>query len=127
VIRFDGLYASPPQTLEGDSLVFFGYLRFYADGMVIDCTSSGTPEQVIRWFDRDNPSQPFMLRGHYSLSDDEISFSPEFSYQDEGEEVLMKIDYKGHVRDDGATLDLTIASLINGHARKDIYRFAQEK
>jgi hypothetical protein len=93
--------------------------------MVIDCSSSGTPEQVMRWFDRDNPAQPFMLRGYYTMSGDEISFSPEFSYQDEGEEVLMKIAYEGYVKDDGVTLDLTVTSLINGHTRKDVYRFAQ--
>ena len=125
MLRFDGLYVAPPQTFGNDSTVYFGYLRFYADGTVIDCSSTGTPEQVIRWFDRDNPDQRSLLRGSYFTDGDEIVFSPEFTDQDEGLEILMRIDYKGHIKDDGATLELSVASQINGYTHEEVYHFAQ--
>src|SRR6476646_5874517 len=106
MIRFDGIYASPPKTLKDGSLVVLDYLRFYDDGLVIHCVSTGTPEQVIRWFDRDNPAQSTLLRGPYSIKDDEISFSPEFRDYDEGEEIVMKAEYRGQIEDAGETLDL---------------------
>ncbi len=62
MLRFDGLYVGPPRQTPGDAMVFFDYLRFYEDGWVINCVSSGTPEQVIRWFYRDNPGQTGLLQ-----------------------------------------------------------------
>jgi len=109
----------------GDSIAYFGYLRSYADGEVIDCSSTGTPEQVIRWFDRDNPDQRSLLRGSYYTDGDEISFSPEFIVHGERQEILMKIDYEGHIMEDGAALELSIVSRINGYSNQVVYRFAR--
>jgi hypothetical protein len=125
MLRFDGLYVTPPMLSPGDSVAYFGYLRFYADGEVIDCSSRGRPDQVIRWFDRDNPDQKSLLRGSYHTNGDEISFSPEFTDQDEGQEILMQIDYEGHIKEDGAALELSVVSRINGYTHQVVYRFAQ--
>jgi hypothetical protein len=119
------VYVTPPQSLAGDPTVYFGYLRFYADGMVIDCSSIGTPEQVIRWFDRDNPDQRSLLRGSYETDGNEISFSPELIDQDEGQEIVMRIDYRGHIKDGGDTLELSVASRINGYAHEEVYRYVK--
>jgi hypothetical protein len=91
-------------------MVFFDYLRFYEDGLVIKCVSLGTPEQVIRWFYRENPEQSSLLRGPHTLNGDEITFSPEFHDMDEGQEILMKTDYRGRIIDDGAALELEVGS-----------------
>ena len=125
MLRFDGLYVTPPLSSAGDSTVYFGYLRFYEDGIVIDCSSTGTPAQVMKWFDRDNPDQRFLLKGAYTLDGDEIVFSPEFTDWDEGYEIPMKIDYRGRILDDGARLELSIASQINGYVHDEVYTFVQ--
>ena len=85
-------------------MVFFDYLRFYEDGRVINCVSSGTPEQVIRWFYRDNPSQVGLLQDRYTVQGDHIAFSPEFRDIDEGVEMLIKVDYRGQIGNGGMTL-----------------------
>src|SRR3954470_18164421 len=85
MLRFDGLYVSPAHMTARDPVPYYAYLRFYEDGWVIDCSSTGTPQQVIRWFYRDNPEQPSLLTGRYTISGEEISFSPEFIDYDEGQ------------------------------------------
>jgi hypothetical protein len=110
MLRFDGLYVGPPKTSVGSSEPYWDYLRFYEDEWVINCVSLGLPEQVIRWFYRDNPAQTTLLRGRFDLHGDHISFSPEFRDMDEGEEMVLKTDYEGRVLDDGATLELRVGS-----------------
>ncbi len=125
MLRFDGLYAGPPKTSAGDTRVFFDYLRFYEDGLVINCVSLGTPEQVIGWFYRDNPQQGTLLRGPFILKGDAISFSPEFRDMDEGEEIVMRVDYEGRIIDDGLALELKVGSPREGAHPTETYHFAK--
>jgi len=125
MIRFDGLYGTPPKPLKDGSLVVFDYLRFYADGWVIHCVSTGTAEQVIRWFDRDNPEQRTLLRGPYHVRGDAITLRPELRDYDEGEEIVMKADYRGYIKDGGETLDLVATSQKDGSEHPEVFRFVQ--
>jgi len=125
MIRFDGIYVTPPKTLKDGSLVVYDYLRFYDDGLVIHCVSTGTPEQVMSWFDRDNPAQSTLLRGPYHIKNDEIGFSPEFRDHDEGEEIVMKAEYGGRIEDGGETLDLISTSQTDGSKHREVFRFVQ--
>jgi hypothetical protein len=125
MLRFDGLYAGPPKTSGGDPRLFFDYLRFYEDGSVINCVSLGTPEQVIRWFYRENPEQSSLLRGLYTLNDAEISFSPEFRDMDEGQEIVIKTDYRGLILDGGLALELQVGSTEKGANPTEIYHFTK--
>jgi len=125
MLRFDGLYAGPPKTSGGGDQVFFDYLRFYEDGVVINCVSLGKPEQVIRWFYRENPEQSSLLRGPYTLNGDEISFSPEFRDMDEGQEIVIKTDYQGLIVDGGLALELQVGSTKEGANSREIYHFTK--
>jgi hypothetical protein len=124
MLRFDGLYVGPPKTSGRSSEPYCDYLRFYEDGWVINCVSMGTPEQVIRWFYRDNPTQVALLRGRFNLQGDYICFSPEFRDWDEGEEILLKIDYEGRIMEGGEALELRVGSPEKGLGRIETYRFA---
>jgi hypothetical protein len=125
LLRFDGLYVGPPKTSGGSSEPNWDYLRFYEDGWVINCVSLGTPEQVIRWFYRDNPAQTFLLKGPFDLQGDHISFSPEFRDIDEGVETVTKTDYEGQVVDDGNALELKVGSPERGPGHIETYRFVE--
>ena len=125
MIRFDGLYVTLPKRLEDGSLVVFDYLRFYADGWVIHCVSTGTPREVIRWFDRGNPAQSHLLKGRYNIQGNEISFSPEFRDYDEGEEIVMRAEYRGRIEDGGETLNLVATSQVDGSEHPGVFRFVQ--
>ncbi|MEO8287379.1 MAG: hypothetical protein ABI670_13220 [Chloroflexota bacterium] len=125
MLRFDGLYQAPADLSKAEPVDYFDYLRFYEDGWVIDCTSSGTPEQVIAWFYRDNPEQPAQLTGRYIIDGDMISFSPEYRYDDEGEEVVMLIEYDGVIKDGGSILDLQVSSRMTGHKSVKVFRFVR--
>jgi hypothetical protein len=126
MIRFDGLYVGPPRQNQGDPAVFFDYLRFYENGSVINCVSSGTPEQVIRWFHKDNPSQVGLLRDRYTVQGDHITFSPAFRDMDEGEEMLIKVDYSGQIKEGGEILELIVGDQMNNSSNPaQTYHFAR--
>jgi uncharacterized protein (TIGR02996 family) len=51
------------------------YLRFYSDGTVLSVISTGTPEEIRRWFARESLPRLGLARGSYTLSGDRLSFS----------------------------------------------------
>ena len=67
VLKFNGLYFKDDLGTHGYSR----YLRFYDDGEVIRTFSNGTPEDVVRWFDRNHPSTD---KGRYELQGRNIQF-----------------------------------------------------
>ena len=113
-----GYYRSQPQAawLPGadaplsDGPVSTMYLRFYADGRVIGVSSTGTPEQIVAWFDYSNDSLP---RGEYRVEGDRLTFST-------GSE-LGSVDYEGRI--DGGTLHLKSHSHINGRDNTHTLRY----
>ncbi|MFG1690699.1 hypothetical protein ACGF5M_00850 [Gemmatimonadota bacterium] len=102
-VHFDGLY----QAASSQSGVF-KYLRFYADGTVVSVSSTGTLEQVARWFNRTASS-----KGRYTVRDLEIEFS---STSPEG-----TVDYEGTIEPNGLTLKWY--SHINGREGSGEYQF----
>ena len=66
-LRYDGIYCSVDS-----SAGYAYYLRFYADGLVLSVTSTGTPAQVIRWFRREDPAAS---RGKYVVKKQRIRFT----------------------------------------------------
>lgn len=117
-VQTQGMYRSQAQAawLPGGSEplaagpTLYAYLRFYADGRVISVSSTGTPEQIARWF-------------HYAH--DSVS---EGSYQIEGDRLRFSInsgtgivDYDGRI--DGDTLRLNSHSHINGRDNTQTLRF----
>lgn len=124
MLRFDGLYVGPPKTSKDGFGPYFDYLRFYKDGWVINCVSLGTPREVVRWFYRDNPAQTALLKGRFDLQGDRISFSPEFRDMDEGEEMVIRVDYQGRITENGDALELTVSSSQKPPGAEEMYRFA---
>jgi hypothetical protein len=96
-MRFDGLYIAPG---EG----YTAYLRFYPDGEVISCSSTGTPEEVSRWFARGRQPPTACTR-----NGDKVSFEFWIDFSDRGEPAP-----KGAIRYSG---DLT------GSDTEETYRF----
>ena len=47
IVRTDGIYQAP-----SDQSNTFSYLRFYRDGAVSQCTSTGKPEDVAKWLSK---------------------------------------------------------------------------
>ena len=87
MLRFDGLYryvfGEVDAGYSGQS-----YLRFYEEGEVLSCSTGGTPEQVIRWFHRDNPAMP---RGRWRAIHGTLYFS---LLQDD---ALVAEEYEGYI------------------------------
>jgi hypothetical protein len=48
-LRFDGIYQHKEEGKPVSS-----YLRFYADGTALSTSSTGTPEQISKWFNRES-------------------------------------------------------------------------
>lgn len=65
-LRYDGIYRhqkpSKPVSL---------YLRFYADGTALSTGSTGTPEQISKWFNREATGGA----GYYTVQKDQIHFT----------------------------------------------------
>ena len=101
-VLFDGLYQS-----KGENSSY--YLRFYQDGTVPIVSSTGTPEQVAKWFYKDNRRS----RGFYSIRGPKIKFSDE-GYQG-------TVDYEGLIKKD--VLEIDIYSHINGWKGKKEFKF----
>lgn len=110
VLRTDGLYASKFPVDYG-AFLSFSYLRFYADGTVIESTVHGErTNEIMSWFNKTNRR---VAKGHYSLSGTSI----EFSVRSEAGVV----NYWGEVA--GEELHLEFLSQINGNRGDDEYSF----
>jgi uncharacterized protein (TIGR02996 family) len=88
------------------------YLRLFGDGVVISVTSTGSPEQVLRWFD---PEHPRISKGRYSLDFTARSLHVYFSSTgDKG-----TVDYTGTF--EGQSILVDVHSRINGRRARERY------
>lgn len=104
-LRFDGLYWAQMSSCRS-------YLRFYADGTVLQASTSGEPEQIARWFGKAHTDLP---RGTYTFEGMSIEFSTASS---DG-----TVDYEGQVNDEA--IELSSHSRINGHKDRTTFSFVQ--
>lgn len=102
-LHFDGLYQGPEETWQGYR--GWSYLRIMPNGDVVDVSSIGTPQEVIRWL---NPDRINASKGRVTLQGKKISFSTVSS--------AGQVDYLGEVN--GSQIVLDIYSRINGHTTK---------
>ena len=91
-IRYDGLYCRFYED-------YTSYLRFYKDGTVISVSSTGSPEDLKKWF-----NAPYENSGTYSNVDNIISFETTSS--------VGTVSYHGKILKDRLVLDRH--SYING-------------
>lgn len=117
MLRYNGLYVSDIPWVNSTESSYFSYLRFYEDGFVIQVTSSGTPEQLTSWFNKENPVNSKGLYYHST------------PYRDEPDEKLHfavvsaegVVGYMGEVVND--QLILRSYSLINDHSDTKTFSF----
>lgn len=67
-LKFNGLYFCDFMNSHGTNR----YLRFYEDGEVIWCLSTGKPGNVVRWFHKNHAATT--TKGHYQLQGRNIQF-----------------------------------------------------
>jgi hypothetical protein len=104
-VKVDGVY----QHKEGGNAY---YLRFFPDGEVISVTSTGTPKEIAKWF---NKSSDAVSKGQYTISGPHIKFS---SADADG-----TVDYEGEIK--GDELLLKTYSHINGYRGSEEYKFVK--
>jgi len=92
-LRFDGFYRS--EVVDAD-LHATEYLRFYPDGIVLRCCSTGEPQQVANWFRRELWTRFMDEKFRYSVKGRSIRFREYFGD--------TKIWHSGTIR--GQYLDL---------------------
>jgi hypothetical protein len=109
VLRFDGVY----QSEKTDN--HYHYARFYADGTVITVSSTGTPQQVTKWFDRKKAD---IARGTYVITGTRIVFSTESK-----EGVDQPVDYDGRLK--GETIEARVYSHINQYSGSHSLKFVE--
>ena len=117
MLRYNGLYVSDTPWIDSTETSYFSYLRFYEDGFVIQVTSSGTPEQLASWFNRENPVNSKGLYRHIE------------PYRDDREEKLHfavvsaegVVGYMGDIVN--GQLILRSYSLINDHSDTKTFSF----
>jgi Rap1a immunity proteins len=85
------------------------YLRFYADGTVIEVSSTGAPLQISRWF-----RKPYNQSGKYEVQGSTIRFSITSP-----ENPDYTIDFRGQVQGDMLTLEWL--SYQNGRQEHEIF------
>lgn len=108
--RFDGLYQSEQVEQAEQAESYHYYLRFYADGTVITVSSTGTPAQLERWFDREKAD---LSRGQFTVTAGQIAFS---ATSDTG-----TVNYEGRISAD--RLELASHSEINGNRQTHVFAF----
>lgn len=114
-LRFNGLYvaAGDPPSSGNAADAYSYYLRFYPSGVAITVSSTGSPAEVVSWF---NPADPEMSRGKYTLRENHISFDSTDSYG--------TVEYEGEIEEDG--IHLRTHSLINGHRGSYVFKFIRD-
>jgi len=113
--RTDGVYCNP-------ELPVNYYVRFYPDGFVMTVCSTGTPQQIMRWFRREQAGASFStgsyLNNYKRNNLKMISFSSTCG--------VGTVDYAGEVSLIGeSVLRLDSYSRINGHKATREYQFIQ--
>jgi hypothetical protein len=96
-LRFDGVYI-----LRHPDKGYAEYLRFWADGRVVEASSKATAEQVATWLDGSYGT------GRYTIDGD----GTHIKFQDVSPSGV--VDYEGTITPDGLTLDW--ASHINNQS-----------
>jgi len=109
--QYDGVYMSSREYKTGN-ISYREYIRFYPDGDVIRVSSTGSPEDLRKWFSRE---QPYVSRGKISIEGNRISFSV---LVDKG-----SIDYSGQF--EGDTINLSSYSHATKYRDSDIYLFVK--
>jgi hypothetical protein len=66
-LRFGGIYRHREPSWD-----YATYLRFYAHGTALSVSSTGNPDQIIRWFNR-GPKAP--ESGHYTVRGNRVRFT----------------------------------------------------
>lgn len=92
------------------------FLRFYPDGTVDSVCSTGTPEQVWRWFDREHRKDFGHFHGEYTVRADRLSFFV-------ADDRVGRIEYAGVVG--GRALALALHSRINDFRGVRRYGFVE--
>jgi hypothetical protein len=114
-LRYSGLYQS-----KGTGSKERGYshfVRFFEDGIVITATSSGTPQDLARWFTKEFTKSKYGQSGRFFIDGSLLRFS---SFSREG-----SVDYEGEILADG--LILRSHSHINGYRGISEYKFRKLK
>ncbi len=106
LLKYNGLYTCK---LAED---LNAYIRFYKNGIVLAASSTGNPEQTIRWL---NCSNSFISKGAYEISAPNIRFSTTSS--------CGTVYYNGHI--DEEFLLLNEHSFINGYKTTRTYLFIE--
>jgi hypothetical protein len=88
-------------------------LRFYSDGIVISCSSTGEAEDLKKWFDKDHPN---IGRGNYYKNNNNIYFKIELENG--------TIIYDGVIISDHEII-LNTKSMINEHEGISKYYFVK--
>jgi hypothetical protein len=109
-VQVNGIY----QSKQIDS--YYKYVRFYTDGLVLAVSSTGSPTQIIRWFNREEfAERSYHSSGTYTVSGSNIEFSTTSS--------SGTVDYEGEIQ--GDSLILKTYSHINEHRGIHEYKFIQ--
>jgi len=109
-LRFDGVYKTTQNALAGAN--YWGYLRFYPDGEVIECSSTSLPQDLHKWFSREHGG---LSHGIVAMQEKRVSFS---AVDEQG-----TVDFTGLI--DGDQLRLEFHSLVNDHRGTDVYQFVK--
>lgn len=78
VARTDGLYRSTEGntiTFEGKVVPCWEYLRFYPERTVINTVTIGTPQEIRRWFARENTARISLGIGTYLVSGSLVTYT----------------------------------------------------
>jgi hypothetical protein len=102
-ISYNGLYVA--KNIGKD---YSDYLRFYPDGVVISVVSTGTPRQVIRWFDKRTE-----FKGHF------VNFNGTVFFSIHGSNGT--ISYVGETFKE--SIKLQSHSYITGYESANVYNF----
>jgi hypothetical protein len=111
-VRFDGLYYASGTVTNSSDKPYWYYLRFYDDATVLGVSSTGTPQQVIRWFNKEHQN---ISRGRYNVQGDQIKFSHKSK--------AGVVDYEGTIQSNA--MNLRSHSHINESKMEKIYKFAK--
>ena len=111
-LRYDGFYKEQ-EAVDTDNAT--DYLRFYADGRVINSAvvSSANAGEVVQWF---NANHQWIGKGTYVKT-------PDGTIEFVTKHLTGEVAYQGQV--EGDTLNFTIKSRINQHESTKTYRFMQ--